>query len=261
MFLAHEPVGRLAPYGAEHIAVLVATVVITALALAAVRRARDVRAVERWLARAGWALLAVTLAWTAWWMLPAHWHIDESLPLHFTDVLRVVTAVALIAKSGWAIAVSYFWGLTLNLQAFVSPDLGYYAAPGLEFTMFWVLHIAALVAPIVLVWGLGYRPTWAGYGTVLALTAGWASVAIAGNAVTGANYGYLSRDPGVPSMLDLLGPWPVSILWELVLVLAVWAAMTLPWTTGRRTASAPVADRLGLVRRHGALVTEPVRIV
>ena len=146
--------------------------------------------------------------------------------------------------------MSYFWGLTLNLQAVLTPDLNYFQVPALEFAMYWLLHLAALLAPVVLVWGLGYRPTWSGYGTAFALTVGWAGVALVANAVTGANYGYLSRGPVGPSILDALGPWPVYILWEAVLIAVVWALMTWPWTLGRHTASAPIADRLALVRRR-----------
>lgn len=132
----------------------------------------------------------------------------------------------------------------------LTPDLTYFQVPPLEFVMYWLLHIAALVVPVVLVWGLGYRPTWSGYATTFVLTIGWACIALAANTVTGANYGYMSRGPEGPSLLDVLGPWPIYIAWEAALAAIVWALMTWPWTTARATASAPVADRLGLVRRR-----------
>nr|WP_241429082.1 TIGR02206 family membrane protein [Agrococcus sp. ARC_14] len=240
----------MTPYGAEHLLMLaVALVLLIALPLL-VRRVRDIRALEGWLQRAGWALLAITVLWMAWGMLPSNFSIEESLPFHFSDALRLVTAIALITRSGWAIVVSYYWGLTLNLQSLLTPDLNYFQLVPLEFTMYWLLHMAALVVPVVLVWGLGYRPTWFGYGTAFALTVAWGGVALVANAVTGANYGYLSRGPAGPSILDALGPWPVYILWEALLVAVVWALMTLPWTLPRATAGAPVDDRLGLIRRR-----------
>src|SRR5690606_9548128 len=125
-----------------------------------IRRAKDVRRAEVWITRSGWILLVLTLLWMAWGMLPANWDINESLPFHFSDALRLVTAIALITRSGWAIVTSYFWGLTLNLQSFITPDLNYFQVPALEFAMYWLLHIAALIAPVVLVWGLGFQPTW-----------------------------------------------------------------------------------------------------
>lgn len=250
MMAATLPIARMQPYGIEHALVLALTAVLIVALPIAVRRAKDAARVERWLRRAGWAMLIATLLWLAWGMLPANWDVDESLPFHFSDALRITTGIALITRSGWAIVVSYFWGLTLNLQAVLTPDLNYFQVPALEFAMYWLLHLAALLAPVVLVWGLGYRPTWSGYGTAFALTVGWAGVALVANAVTGANYGYLSRGPVGPSILDALGPWPVYILWEAVLIAVVWALMTWPWTLGRHTASAPIADRLALVRRR-----------
>ncbi len=249
MYPAVDPIGRMPPFGAEHLVVLAVLAALT-VALPLLARRADRGVVERWCATAGWALLAATVLWTAWGMLPAHWNIDQSLPLHFSDGLRLATAVALITRSGWAIALSYFGGLTLNLQSVLTPDVTYFAAPPLELTMYWLLHMAVHLAPVALVWGLGYRPTWSGYGAAFALTVAWAGLALVGNAVTGANYGYLNRAPEGPSLLDVLGPWPLYLVWEAVLVASVWALMTWPWTTAASTASAPVLDRLGLVRRR-----------
>lgn len=250
MYLAVSPIARMQPYGVEHVLVLLVAVALVIALPLAVRRANDVLRVERWITRTGWILLVLTLLWMAWGMLPANWDINESLPFHFSDALRLVTAISLITRSGWAIVVSYFWGLTLNLQSVITPDLNYFHAPALEFTMYWVLHLAALLAPVVLVWGLGFQPTWFGYGTAFVLTIGWAAVALFANSITGANYGYLSRAPAGPSILDALGPWPIYIGWEALLVAAVWALMTIPWTTPALTAHAQLEDRLGLVRRR-----------
>lgn len=238
------------PYSVEHLAALALTIALIVVLPLLVRRARDVRRVERWLSAVGWALLAVTVLWTAWGMLPQNYDVNESLPFHFSDALRVITAVALIRRSGWAIAVSYFWGLTLNLQSMLTPDLTYaFGVPWLDSAMYWILHITVMVAPVVLVWGLGYRPTWFGYGTAFALAVGWAGLALVANSAIGANYGYLNHAPEGPTLLDVLGPWPIYIAWEAVLVASVWALMTWPWTTERATASAPIDDRLGIVRR------------
>jgi hypothetical integral membrane protein (TIGR02206 family) len=53
------------------------------------------------------------------------------------------------------------------------------------------------------------------------------------NASAGTNYGFLNRKPGTRSLLDLLGPWPWYLIPETVLVLGVWALMTLPWQRHR----------------------------
>lgn len=250
MNLATEPIARMQAYAPEHLVVLGVTVVAAVLLVIWARRAQDTRPIEAALRVSGWVLLAVTVLWTAWGFLPANWNVNESLPFHFSDAARFVTAVALITRAGWAIAISYFWGLTLNLQSVLTPDLNYFQLPALEFALYWFLHIAVLLAPIVLVWGLGYRPSWKGFGAAYAATALWAGIAIAVNSVTGANYAYLSRAPAGASLLDVLGPWPVYIVWEGALIAIVWALMTWPWN-GRRSRSLPFADRFRLIRVDG----------
>ena len=146
----------------------------------------------------------LSTAWLAWGWLPQNWVLEESLPLHLSDVLRVVVAIALIWRPQWALAVIYYWGLTLNLQSIITADLNYYDYPTLEFIMYWLLHITVLVAPLVFIFGLGYRPTWRGYGLTLAITVGWAAVTFIVNTILDTNYGYLNGAPD-GSILDALG--------------------------------------------------------
>ena len=70
------------------------------------------------------------------------------------------------------------------------------------------------------------------------------------NAVADTNYGYLNSKPSGGSLLDLFGPWPGYVVVEIVVVAAVWALMTWPWTRTHRDAEAggaslevPTADR------------------
>lgn len=235
------PIGRMTPYGMEHWAALAVTVCAGIALVIIVRRTvqRHGRArADRGFVIAGWALLAVVIAWMVWDLLPMNWNIGQSLPFQLSDAARVVTAAALITRRWWLIAITYYWGLTLNLQSIVTPDLNYFHAPALEYVAYWVFHIAVLLAPIVFVWGAGERPSWRGYTVSLGATAAWAAVAGTVNAITGANYGYLAHAPVGPSALDFLGPWPQYLLWEGVLIVAVWALITLPWVARRRVAVA-----------------------
>lgn len=254
---AVEPIGRMPQYGPEHLSILVLTIVVSIAVILVGRRIRGTDIEDRLLRIGGWIMLTVTIAWTVWGMLPGNWNIDQSLPFHYSDALRLITAVALITRAGWAIAICYFWGLTLNLQSIITPDLNYFDYPVLEFMVYWFLHIVAFVVPILFVWGLGYRPTWRGYGVTYLTTLVWAGIAVVANAITGANYGYLSRGPDGPSILDLLGPWPIYIIWEAVIIAVVWALMTWPWQT-QTARQAPVVDRWATVRRKPATYTRDV---
>ena len=246
--LAAPAIGHMPAYGAAHLALL-ALLVLAAIVLVRWARRTEPAATDRALRLAGWALLANSAAWTAWGFMPWAWNLEESLPLHYSDALRFLVPIALITQAGWAVVVTWFWGLTLNMQSVLTPDLNYFVWVPLEFAEYWIAHGAGVLAPVVLVWGLGYRPTWRGYGIAYAATLLWAGIAVTGNALTGANYGYLNRAPAGPSILDLLGPWPQYLLVEAVLIAAVWAAMTLPWVLIDRRAGTPLSGRGGLVRR------------
>ena len=253
MHSAVESIGRMQPYGTAHLLVLAATVLAAAVLIWWARRDRVTQTghAAQALRIAGWVTLAVTVLWTLWGFLPGNWNINESLPFHFSDAARLVTAIALITRAGWAIVICYFWGLTLNMQSMLTPDLNYFHVPALEFAVYWFLHVVVLLVPTVFVWGFGYRPTWRGYGIAYAATVAWAGVAIVVNAITGANYAYLSRAPVGPSILDVLGPWPLYIIWEAVLVAVVWALMTWPWE-GRCGRRLPHIDGVRTSRRRAS---------
>ena len=249
MHQAGDSIGHMPAYGAAHLVMLALLLLAALLAVRWARRAEGAR-VDRALRTAGWALLANAVLWTSWGFAPWAWNLDESLPLHYSDALRFLVPIALITQARWAVVVTWFWGLTLNMQSVLTPDLNYFVWVPLEFVEYWIAHAAGVLAPVVLVWGLGYRPTWRGYGLAYAATVAWAVIAVTGNALTGANYGYLNRAPAGPSILDLLGPWPQYLLIEAVLIAAVWAAMTLPWVLIDRRAGTPPTGRGALARRR-----------
>lgn len=236
-------------HGVEHVGALVVIAVAAVLLTVLARRSRDPDRVDRIARACGWVLLVVSVVWSLWAFLPMNWDVNQSLPFHFSDAARIFAAIALITRWGWALCVSYFWGLTLNLQSVLTPDLNYLQQPALEYTMYWLLHGAVLVAPIVQTWGQRYRPTWRGYGVAFGVTVLWAAIAFTANLITGANYGYLNRAPAGPSLLDVLGPWPIYLLWEAVLVASVWSLMTWPCATGARRRTSVVEGRMRLVRR------------
>ena len=247
--LVAGPLGHMPAYGSAHLSVLALTV-IAAFALVIWARTARAELVDRSLRVAGWILLANSVLWTAWGFLPWSWNIDESLPLHYSDALRFIIPLALITRAPWAIAVTYFWGLTLNMQSVLSPDVNYFVWVPLEFTEYWFAHISGVLAPIVLTWGLGYRPTWRGYGIAYAATVAWAGIAVTGNALTGANYGYLNRAPSGPSILDVMGPWPQYLLVEAMAIAVVWALMTWPWTALDARRGTPAIEPGALLRRR-----------
>lgn len=162
------------------------------------------------------------------------------VPLDLTDVATAVAAYALWTQRHWAYALTYYWGLVLSSQALVTPALRGPDFPDHRFLAFFVIHLLVVWAAIYLTWGCGMRPCWRSYRLAIMVTLAWAAVTFAFNTIAGTNYGFLNRKPGVASLLDVMGPWPVYLLTAGAAVFLVWAAMTWPWQ--RRADVRPVGQ-------------------
>lgn len=217
--------GRFTAYGSSHLAVL-AVFVVGAGVLVRLGRAPNQRLVRRCLAL---LIVVVQLPLQVRLLLPAHWSVDTSLPLQLCDLAWIVAVLALWFRWPWAITTTYYWGLTLTLQAFFTPTL-YVDFPSARFVMFWGMHCFIVWAAIYLTWGLRLRPGWRGYARAVAITLAWAVAVFAFNSAAGTNYGFLNRKPAGSSLLDVLGGWPWYLGIEVGLALAVWALITWPWT-------------------------------
>ncbi|GAB3710648.1 TIGR02206 family membrane protein [Corynebacterium nasicanis] len=222
----------MALYSPEHWAALLVIAVATPLFVRAARRGSG-----RWMVLAGWVLLAISVAWGLWDLRPSVFDIQRSLPLQLSDLARLTTSLALITGDWRWIAPTYYWGLTLNVQSLLTPDLSYAVDPRLEYHMYWLLHGAVLIAPIALVWGRGHRPTWAWYRYTWLLSLGWMATTMLVNVATDSNYGYLNGTPPGRSLLDVMGPWPTYLAVGCGALGVVWAGMTWPWGRLRRSRS------------------------
>ena len=219
------------PYGASHLVML--AVFVGGLVAAVLVGRRDRRTgsvvVGRVLAL---VLPAVTVPLQVYDVV-TRFEIGVSLPLHLCDLAWPAAAYALWTRRPWAVALTYYWGLLLTTQGIVTPSLGE-AFPEVRFFAFWALHLLIVWSAVYLVWGLGLAPRWREYRFTMAVTLAWAALAYAFNLMADTNYGYLVRKPTSGSVLDLLGPWPVYVVAEIVIVAVIWALMTWPWTRRAR---------------------------
>jgi hypothetical integral membrane protein (TIGR02206 family) len=156
---------------------------------------------------------------------PSRW----SLPLQLTDLATTAGAYALWSQRHWAFALTYYWGLVLSVQALISPVLKSPDFPDYRFLAFWAIHLLVVWAAIYLTWGRGHRPTWRSYRIAVGVTLVWAVITLTFNSIAGTDYGFINRKPETPSLLDVMGPWPVYVVVATALILVVWALMTWPW--------------------------------
>ncbi|HJQ07805.1 MAG TPA: TIGR02206 family membrane protein [Nocardioides sp.] len=210
--------GRLQLFGVEHWAILT---VFTAVAVATFRLGRRPAPASRRIEVLAGTVLAATCApfeaidWT------------HGPQLQLCDFAWIASAGALLTgRPSWS-APAYFWGLTLSVQGVLTPDLSH-GFPSLEFWGFVVRHLAPVWVGIYLV-AARRGPSWRALALTVLLTSAWAAAVMAINSTRGTNYGYLNGKPPTHSLLDLLGPWPLYVVLEIALIVALWTLMTWPW--------------------------------
>src|SRR5215207_2851385 len=188
----------------EHIAALIATAVVGGLSVWAARRHPRpwVVPVSRGLAI---LILVAYVAEQAANALRGTWTPGFNLPLQLTDAVTLVSILALWSPRPLLVELVYFWALTASLQAVLTPDLGQ-AFPSIFYFTYFTTHSGAVVAAILLVFGLGMAPRRGAVARVCVATAAFAVLAGAGDLLTGGNYMFLREKPDRASLLDLMGP-------------------------------------------------------
>ncbi len=71
--------------------------------------------------------------------------ITSSVPLQLTDLATTAGAYALWSQRHWAVALTYYWGLVLSVQALISPVLRGPDFPNYQFLAFWAIHLLGRV--------------------------------------------------------------------------------------------------------------------
>lgn len=159
-------------------------------------------------------LSAFPLSLGAWLSLGAAKPFEHLLPLHLCDVAAITAGLALITKRPTYCALTYFWGLAATLQALLTPALTI-GFPHLPFVMFFVQHFAIVTAALYLPIVTGWRPKMPIWKSPLEIY-GWSLVylatAMTANSLLGTNFGFASRPPDNPSLIDHLGSWPWYLL-------------------------------------------------
>lgn len=221
------------PFGTSH---QVTLVVFFALLVPVVVIGRRVRGTDREpMVSKAFALLiaAIMVPFHLAEMSPGRFDLGGSLPLQLCDLAWMLSVVALWTRNRTLCAISYFWGLLLTSQALATPALSH-GFPSPDFFGFWAMHFLIVYAAVYLTWGLGIRPTWAGYRSTVAVTFAWMVAVFLINFAIDTNYGFVNHKPSNPSILDYFGPWPAYLGVEILIVSVVWALMTWPWTRGQQ---------------------------
>lgn len=186
----------------------------------------------------GIAALVLLVVYNWIYLAPGRFNVYYSLPLHVCDIAGWIAAFALIFEKRWLKTTVYYFGLVLSSQAFIQPvlvDGPAYAT----FWCFWGLHLLIVGVGVYAVAALNYRPTWRDFWWAILAMMLYTAVMMPANAYWGLNYGYIGPSkPDRPTLIDVLGPWPLRVLWMALMAAFVFAIATAMWARNRRRAGA-----------------------
>jgi uncharacterized membrane protein YwaF len=82
-----------------------------------------------------------------------------------------------------------------------------------------------------------FRPEWSDLRFALLVGVLYAAAIFTVDAAYGLNYGYLGQGtPSRPTLLDVLGPWPLRVVFIVLLGAGAMTVLWLPWLFMRRIA-------------------------
>lgn len=159
-----------------------------------------------------------------YYLAPGRFTWSESIPIQLCDLAGLIAPLAIMTRRRWLRALLHFWAFALCTQFFVTPI----HQPGSPtFIIGWLLHGAIIGIACFDALALRFRPDWKDLRLAVLAGLGYVGVVFLFNLATGFNYGYVGQSkPGMPTVVDALGPWPLRVVW---LVMIAIVAMSLVW--------------------------------
>jgi hypothetical integral membrane protein (TIGR02206 family) len=207
------------PVWLQHYGCVIAFIAVSGMVILRTRRLRDpadVRSIELIIVALG-LIASVIVNW--WWLRPANFVIQESLPLQLCDLAGIIAPFALLTHARWLRTLLHFWGLGLSSQWMFTtvaeaPD-GSVAGPAhVEYWISFILHTSIIGSGWFDYFVGGFRPRWRDCFFAIGAGVVYLFAMLALNAAIGSNYAFVGNStPGAPTIVDVLGPWPLRIVW------------------------------------------------
>ena len=172
---------------------------------------------EQTKSRIRWTLAIILwgneIAWHVWNVSAGQWSIQTRLPLHLCSILVWLGALMLVTKNYTIYEFTYFLGIAGAFQAVMTPDLGIYGFPHFRFFQTFISHGLIITSAIYMTVVEGFRPTWKSLLRVaIGINLYMIPVYFFNDAI-GSNYLMINGKPETASLLDMLPPWPIYILY------------------------------------------------
>ena len=210
-FAGNYPGPEFELLGPAHIGALLILVLLNLFLLRIKNADEETRNKVRW--AMALVLWGNEIGWHVWNYAVDRWTIQEMLPLHLCSVLVWLGAAMLVTKNYHIYEFMYLMGIGGALQALATPDLGIFGFPHYRFFQTFISHGLIITAAIYMTTVEGLRPTWKSVWRV----ALWMNIYMIPvffiNRAIGSNYLMINHKPPTASLLDLLPPWPIYILY------------------------------------------------
>jgi hypothetical integral membrane protein (TIGR02206 family) len=161
----------------------------------------------------GLILLGNEIAWHVWHLATGRWTIQTMLPLHLCSVLVWMGAFMLMTRNYRIYEFAYLLGISGALQALITPDLGIYGFPHFRYFQTFISHGLIVTSAIYMTVVEGMRPTWKSVLRVAFWMNVYMVIVYFINSAIGSNFLMINHKPDTPSLIDLMPPWPVYILY------------------------------------------------
>jgi hypothetical integral membrane protein (TIGR02206 family) len=183
--------------------------------------------------RVGWTMALILwgneIGWHLWNYAVGKWTIQTMLPLHLCSVLVWVGALMLVTKNYPIYEFMYLMGIGGAIQALVTPDLGIYGFPHFRYFQTFISHGLIVTSAIYMTVVEGFRPTPKSLWRVFLGMNIYMVIVFFINSAIGSNYLMVNHKPETASLLDLLPPWPIYILYMEVIGLVTIFLLYLPF--------------------------------
>jgi hypothetical integral membrane protein (TIGR02206 family) len=222
------------PYTRDHFIALAVTAIVTVgLSWLGVRWRGTARGVQL---HHGWLMAVVVVQ-----VLSLYYYIwhrgfswETSLPLEICDLAGIVAVVALATGKRTPRLILYYWAFALTTNAFVTPILRQ-GPESLRYYVFWITHIVILATAVYDVVVHRFRPRAWDFAMITLVMCLYGAVVIPLDVITGFNYGFVGNaQPDTPTAVDILGPWPLRLVWMFLTVHGLFLVLTVIWWRPKR---------------------------
>ncbi|MCM3134218.1 TIGR02206 family membrane protein [Paenibacillus polysaccharolyticus] len=217
-----------AAFSTSHIVVMIIIFSLVILLFLFRHRLRSMSERLRRLVRISLAgfMISCEIVLQIWYVYGGVWSLQTSLPLELCSLSLLLSTLLLLTRKKWLFSALLFSGIAGALMAIVTPNLGY-AFAHFRFIQFFVAHAMIILALLYMTWVEQLRPGWRSVAGSMIFVNIAALVVYGLDVLLDANYMFLRDKPGTPSVLDMLGPYPVYILGEEVLALVLFSLLHL----------------------------------